>query len=111
MISAPDVGNIYEVPMSLASEGLDDQILRLLHLEAPPRDLSRWLAMLETLEHPARRSAHRRGWEIRAAGGRLQKLREALGHGGLANRQRVVIEWIEAEDIDSPATAERRCAT
>ena len=37
-----------------------------------------------------------------------KSLREALGHGGLANRQRVVIEWIEAEDIDSPATAERR---
>ena len=52
VISAPDVGNIYEVPMTLASEGLDEQILRLLHLEAPPRDLSRWLAMLETLEKP-----------------------------------------------------------
>ena len=52
VISAPDVGNIYEVPMTLASEGLDEQILRLLHLEAPPRDLSRWLAMLESLEHP-----------------------------------------------------------
>jgi CTP synthase len=30
-----------------------------------------------------------------------------LGHGGLANRHRVVVEWIEAEEIDSPATAER----
>src|ERR1700760_4974898 len=35
VISAPDVSNIYEVPMSLASEGLDEQILRLLHIEAP----------------------------------------------------------------------------
>src|ERR1700719_279804 len=52
VISAPDVSNIYEVPMTLAAEGLDEQILRLLRLEAPPRDLSRWLAMLETLEHP-----------------------------------------------------------
>jgi CTP synthase (UTP-ammonia lyase) len=52
VISAPDVSNIYEVPMSLASEGLDEQILRLLRLEAPPRDLSPWLAMLETLENP-----------------------------------------------------------
>src|SRR5271156_1425885 len=45
VISAPDVANIYEVPMTLAAEGLDEQVLRLLHLEAPPRDLSRWLAM------------------------------------------------------------------
>ena len=108
VISAPDVANIYEVPMTLASEGLDEQILRLLHLEAPPRDLSPWLAMLETLEHPA--------GEVRigVVGKYVQledaykSLREALGHGGLANRQRVVIEWIEAEEIDSPATAEQR---
>jgi CTP synthase len=107
VISAPDVSNIYEVPMTLASEGLDEQLLRLLHLEAPPRDLSRWLAMLETLEHP-QGDVH-----IGVVGKYVQledaykSLREALVHGGLANRQRVVIEWIEAEDIDSAATAER----
>ncbi|MGH9738197.1 MAG: CTP synthase [Candidatus Acidiferrales bacterium] len=107
VISATDVSNIYEVPLSLASEGLDDQLLKLLHLEAPPRDLSPWLAMLETLEHPQ--------GEIRigVVGKYVQledaykSLREALSHGGLANRQRVVIEWVEAEDIDSPAAAER----
>jgi CTP synthase len=107
VISAPDVGNIYEVPMSLASEGLDEQILRLLHLEAPARDLSGWLAMLENLEHP-QGEVH-----ICVVGKYVQledaykSLREALVHGGLANRQRVVIEWIEAEEIDSPSTAER----
>ena len=107
VISATDVANIYEVPLSLASEGLDDQLLKLLRLEAPPRDLSPWLAMLETLEHPQ--------GEIRigVVGKYVQledaykSLREALVHGGLANRQRVVIEWVEAEDIDTPAAAER----
>jgi len=107
VISATDVANIYEVPLSLASEGLDDQLLKLLRLQAPPRDLSPWLAMLETLEHPQ--------GEIRigVVGKYVQledaykSLREALVHGGLANRQRVVIEWVEAEDIDTPAAAER----
>jgi CTP synthase len=106
VISAPDVSNIYEVPMSLASEGLDEQILRLLHLEAPPRDLSRWLAMLETLEHPqgeVRIGVVGKYVQLEDA---YKSLREALGHGGLANRHRVVVEWIEAEEIDSPATAE-----
>src|SRR5579871_3039071 len=107
VISAPDVGNIYEVPMSLAAEGLDEQILRLLHLEAPPRDLSPWLAMLETLENPqgeVRIGVVGKYVQLEDA---YKSLREALSHGGLANRQRVVIDWIEAEDIDSPATAER----
>ena len=35
VISAPDVANIYEVPMSLAGEGLDEQVLRLCIIEAP----------------------------------------------------------------------------
>jgi CTP synthase len=107
VISAPDVGNIYEVPMSLATEGLDEQILQLLHLEAPPRDLSRWLAMLETLEHPqgeVRIGVVGKYVQLEDA---YKSLREALMHGGLANRHRVIVEWIEAEDIDSPATAQR----
>ena len=110
VISAPDVGNIYEVPMTLASEGLDEQILRLLHIEAPPRDLSRWLAMLENLEHPqgeVRIGVVGKYVQLEDA---YKSLREALVHGGLANRQRVVIEWIEAEDIDSVAAAERLLA-
>ena len=76
-------------------------------LEAPPRDLSRWLAMLETLENPqgeVRIGVVGKYVQLEDA---YKSLREALVHGGLANRQRVVIEWIEAEDIDSPATAER----
>ena len=107
VISAPDVGNIYEVPMSLASEGLDEQILRLLHLEAPPRDLSRWLAMLEVLEHPqgeVRIGVVGKYVQLEDA---YKSLREALVHGGLANRHRVSIEWIEAEEVDSTAAAER----
>src|SRR5580698_4613558 len=107
VISAPDVGNIYEVPMSLAAEGLDEQILRLLRLEAPPRDLSPWLAMLETLEDPqgeVRIGVVGKYVQVEDA---YKSVREALGHGGLAIRQRVVVEWIEAEEIDSAATAER----
>jgi CTP synthase len=107
VISAPDVANIYEVPMTLASEGLDEQVLRLLDLEAPPRDLSKWLAMLETLEHPhgeVRIGVVGKYVQLEDA---YKSLREALVHGGLASRQRVVIEWIEAEEIDSAATAER----
>jgi CTP synthase len=108
VISAPDVGNIYEVPMSLAAEGLDEQILRLLKLEAPPRDLSGWLAMLENLEHPqgeVRIGVVGKYVQLEDA---YKSLREALVHGGLASKQRTVIEWVEAEELDSAATAERR---
>ncbi len=108
VISAPDVGNIYEVPMSLAAEGLDDRVLKLLHIDAPARDLGKWIAMLERVEHPegeVRIGVVGKYVQLEDA---YKSLREALVHGGLASHQRTVIEWIEAEEIDSAATAERR---
>jgi CTP synthase len=108
VISAPDVSCIYEVPMTLATEGLDQQILRLLHMDARPSNLTPWLEMLENFHHP-QTEIH-----IGVVGKYVQledaykSLREALVHAGLAHRLRTVIEWIEAEEIDSPAAAERR---
>lgn len=108
VISAPDVKNIYEVPMSLAAEGFDERILELLHLEARPRDMSRWVGMLERLEHPENEV------RIGVVGKYVQledaykSLREALVHGGLPHRARTVIEWIESGEIESPEMAEQR---
>ncbi len=108
VISAQDVDTVYGVPVALAREGLDDQILRHLRVEAPPRDLDRWLELLDRIHNPA--------GEVRigVVGKYVQledaykSLREALVHGGLAHKLRTVIEWIEAEEIDSVAEAERR---
>jgi len=108
VIAAQDVDTIYAVPVALAREGLDEQILRHLRVEAPERDLSAWLALLDRIHNPA--------GEVRigVVGKYVQledaykSLREALVHGGLAHRLRTVIEWVEAEEIDSVATAERR---
>ena len=108
VISAPDVKNIYEVPMSLAAEGFDERILQLLHLEAKPRDMSRWVGMLERLEHPESEV------RIGVVGKYVQledaykSLREALAHGGLPYRARVVIEWVESGEIESLEMAEQR---
>ncbi|MGH9728778.1 MAG: CTP synthase [Candidatus Acidiferrales bacterium] len=108
VISAPDVRNIYEVPMSLVAEGLDEQILRLLHLQSGPRDMSPWLAMLERLEHPegeVRIGVVGKYVQLEDA---YKSLREALMHGGLAHRARVAIEWVESGDIESLEMAAER---
>ncbi len=108
VISGQDVDTIYAVPVALAHEGLDQQILRLLRLEARPPDLSRWLALLDLIHHPKGEVT------IGVVGKYVQledaykSLREALIHGGLAHGLRTVIEWVEAEEIDSTAVAERR---
>jgi CTP synthase len=105
VISMEDVDTIYAVPVELSREGLDAQILRHLKLEARPSDMRPWLDLVYRLHNPA--------GEIRIAvvGKYVQledaykSLREALLHGGLAHNHKTVLEWIEAEEIDSPETA------
>ena len=110
VIAANDVECIYDVPLSLAQEGLDEQILRLLHLEAGERDLRPWLAFLERIHNPegeVRIGVVGKYVQLEDA---YKSLREALVHGGVAHKVRVLLEWIEAEEIDSQQTAARRLA-
>ncbi len=53
VIEARDVQHtIYEVPLMLHEEGLDDLVCKLLHLEAPPPDLTNWRKFVESIVHP-----------------------------------------------------------
>ncbi len=110
VITAQDVDTIYAVPVALAAEGLDEQILRLLKMEAPPRDMSRWLKLLANMRQPVGEVRIGVVGKYVALEDAYKSLREALMHGGLAHDIATVIEWIEAEEIDSPATAARRLA-
>jgi CTP synthase len=108
VISMEDVDTIYAVPVELAREGLDAQILRLLKLEHHPQDLKAWIDLIHRLHHPAGEA------RIAIVGKYVQledaykSLREALLHGGLAHNHKTVLEWIEAEEIDSLETAAGR---
>ncbi len=108
VISMRDMDTIYGVPVALADEGLDNEIVRLLHLQAAERDMSRWLELLDRIRNPEG-EVH-----IAVVGKYVQledaykSLREALMHGGLAHKQRTVVEWVEAEEIDSTAAAVAR---
>ncbi len=108
VISMEDVDTIYAVPAELSKEGLDEQILRLLKLEAEPSDMKPWIDLVYRMHHPAGEA------RIAVVGKYVQledaykSLREALLHGGLAHNHKTVLEWIEAEEIDSPASAAAR---
>ena len=104
-----DVDTIYAVPVELGREGLDAQILRLLKLEEQhPQDLKPWIDLVHRMHHPAGEA------RIAIVGKYVQledaykSLREALLHGGLAHDHKTVLEWIEAEEIDSVETAAAR---
>ena len=79
VITAQDVDTIYAVPVALAAEGLDEQILRLLKMEAPPRDMSQVAGAAREYAPSQRRSAHRRGGEICRARRRVQEFARSFG--------------------------------
>jgi CTP synthase len=108
VISMEDVDTIYAVPVELNREGLDLQILRLLHLEARPQNFAPWLELVDRLHNPIGQV------RIAVVGKYVQledaykSLREALLHGGLAHQYKTVLEWIEAEEITSAQQAAER---
>ncbi len=99
VVTARDVKSVYEVPVSFAHEGVDEIIVRLLKIDAPACDLSRWTAMLERMQNP------RDEVRIGLVGKYVEyedsykSLKEALLHGGLAHQLKVNIDWIEAEGV------------
>ena len=102
MISAQDVDTIYAVPAEFAREGLDEQILQAACNGTRRRGHDAWMDMLRPHAQSARRSAHRAWWaSMLQLEDAYKSLREALIHGGLAHNVRTVIEWIEAEELDS----------
>ncbi len=99
VITALDVKSVYQVPVEFAAEGVDEIVLRLLRMDAPPRDLSRWKAMLERLENPKDEVSIAVVGKYVEYEDSYKSLKEALLHGGLAHQVKVRIDWIEAERV------------
>ncbi len=70
VITARDVESVYEVPLVFAEQGVDEIVLRLLQLDAGPRDLTSWTAMLERMNNPRDEVSHRR-WSASTSSTRI----------------------------------------
>jgi CTP synthase len=102
VITARDVHSVYEVPLVFADQGVDDAILRMLRLDAGPRNLSRWTEMLERMNNPEREVTIGLVGKYVEYEDSYKSLKEALLHAGIAHRARVNIEWIESERLEWP---------
>ena len=107
VIPALDARSIYDVPLRYHEEGLDDAVLDVFGIDAPRPDLTRWHDIMDRLDN------HEGEVTIGVVGKYVglpdayKSLREALVHGGLANRTKVNIRWLDAElfEGDSPDLA------
>ena len=100
VITAKDVSNIYEVPLVLAGEGLDTQILRCLNMGASECNMSAWAKLVEGLRHPAEEVSIGIVGKYVEFQDSYKSLNEALVHGGIAHNARVNVVWVEAEGLE-----------
>jgi len=100
VITAKDVASVYEVPLVLAKEGLDDVIVRHLHLPKTERHMEDWQALLERVNNPMDEVAIGVVGKYVELEDAYKSLREALIHGGLVHNLRTKIHWIEAESLE-----------
>ncbi len=102
VIEGLDCETVYQVPLMLRREGLDDRVLEILRLEGPREiDLGPWREMVQTVLDPPREV------EIAIVGkythlkDAYKSIVEAFVHAGVANRVRVKVRWIESSLLES----------
>ncbi len=98
VIPALDAKSIYAVPVQYHQEGLDDAVLNAFGI-LPGRspDLSRWTDIMDRLTNPEGEVTIGVVGKYVGLQDAYKSLNEALVHGGIANRVKVNIEWIDAE--------------
>jgi CTP synthase len=103
VIQALDAKSIYDVPLQYHKEGLDDEVLKAFRIDdAPPPDLSRWEDIMDRLEHYEGEVTIGVVGKYVGLPDAYKSLNEALVHGGIANRAKVHIRWLDAEMFEHP---------
>jgi CTP synthase len=101
VIEALDMETIYEVPLQLREQKLDEFLLERLGIETPEPDLTAWTEMVERVKRPT-------SGEVRiAVVGKYTELvdsyksiQEALIHGGISNDVKVRTDWLSSEQFE-----------
>ncbi len=105
VISSWDVDTIYQAPLMLHDEGLDDYVVERLALDCPPGDLSAWREVVEAQRNPEREL------NLAFVGKYLDLLEayksliEAVTHAGIQTRTQINVNYIDAEELERSGVA------
>jgi CTP synthase len=103
VIPALDAKSIYSVPLQYHREGLDAEVLRAFGIEdAPEPDLAEWDDIVDRLFNPEGEVTIGVVGKYVGLQDAYKSLTEALVHGGIANRVKVNIRWLDAELFEDP---------
>jgi CTP synthase len=100
VITARDVSSIYEVPLNLASEGLDRILLNRLHLPETEAKMGDWRDMIDRVQNPIDEvTIHFVGTYVEYEDS-YKSINEALYHGGFRHSLKVNLKYVEAEALE-----------
>ncbi len=106
VVQALDVASIYDVPIAYHEEGLDRELLAAFGItDAPDPDLRMWRQISETIAEPDGEVTVAIVGKYTGLQDAYKSLNEALVHGGIANKVKVNLEWIEAQIFESQDAA------
>ena len=98
VIQALDVKSIYDVPRAYHAEGLDKEVLDIFgYRDAPEPDLSKWTNIMQRVTQPEGEVTIAVVGKYTGLLDAYKSLQEALVHGGIANKVKVNLQWIESE--------------
>jgi CTP synthase len=92
--------SIYEVPLSLVDNRLDELIVEKLNLRAKPLEISDWRSMLQRIRNPAHEVTIAVVGKYIKYQDAYKSVYESLDHAGIALTSRVVIRRVEAEEVE-----------
>jgi CTP synthase len=108
VFTSQDVPTIYEVPLRLHDEGLDDKICELLNIWSRAPSLEGWQRVVDKVKSPKSQVVIGFVGKYVELTESYKSLNEALTHGGIANDCKVVIRYIDSEEVER-AGAEKLC--
>ncbi|MBI5848575.1 MAG: CTP synthase [Nitrospirae bacterium] len=100
VINAIDVDTIYEVPLALNAEGIEQLIVKKLNLAQKEMDLSQWKDIVRKVKEPKHEVTIAIVGKYVGLKDSYKSLTEALIHGGIANDCKVDLLWVDSEEIE-----------
>lgn len=101
VIGLSDVASIYEVPLVLKKEKLDEIVIKYLNLKCKEEDLSDWKDLIDSIKNPQKTVKIALVGKYVELSDAYKSVVEALKHGGIANKVKVDIVWVNSEKIEA----------
>ncbi len=106
VMTAEDVPSIYEVPLRLHEEGIDEKIVELLNIWTRKPELQHWHDLIKTVQNPEGELNIAMVGKYVDLTDAYKSLNEALTHGGIANKHKVNLKFIDSEPLNKDNVAE-----